>query len=100
MDFEKIFTENYLYIYNFALKLACHPQNAEDLAQQTFIAAFQKQEQLKDEKALKKWLASICYHQFLMFIRKNGAREETALEIDELENLGADLPESLPQPEE
>ena len=30
MDFDSIFKDNYLYIYNFALELSCHPQNAED----------------------------------------------------------------------
>lgn len=102
MTFENIFKENYLYIYNFALKLSCHPQDAEDLTQQTFFTAFKKFNQLKEEKALKKWLATICYNQFLMFIRKNGARirEETSTEIDELEKLGTELPACLPQPEE
>ena len=39
MDFGTVFTEHYVYIYNFALKLSCHPQDAEDLTQQTFMAA-------------------------------------------------------------
>ncbi len=100
MDFDTVFTEHYVYIYNFALKLSCHPQDAEDLTQQTFMAAFEKQGQLKDETALRKWLSTICYRQFLMTVRKRGAAEELPSEIEELERMGAELPEALPQPEE
>jgi DNA-directed RNA polymerase specialized sigma24 family protein len=36
MQFERIKEEYYRYIYNFAMKLSCHPQAAEDLTQETF----------------------------------------------------------------
>ena len=97
MNFENIFKENYLYIYNFALKLSCHPQDAEDLTQQTFMTAFEKENQLKDEKALKKWLASICYRHFLMFARSRGVTKESDLELEELETAGKILTEQFPQ---
>ncbi|MBP5284270.1 MAG: sigma-70 family RNA polymerase sigma factor [Treponema sp.] len=100
MNFDTIFQENYVYIYNFALKLSCHPQNAEDLTQQTFMTAYEKMDQLKEEKALRKWLTSICYRHFLIFLRKSAPVEETLAEIEALENMGAKLPELLPQPEE
>lgn len=100
MNFENVFKENYVYLYNFALKLTCHPQNAEDLAQQTFLVAFEKKEQLRDENALRKWLVSICYRQFLMLLRKSNTLEESDEELDEYEQEAQLLSGSLPLPEE
>ena len=67
---EEIIKNYGAYIYDYAWKLTCHPQQAEDLAQETFIQAWKHMEQLKEEAALKKWLRTICYHQFLMNCRK------------------------------
>ena len=100
MNYEDIFKENYLSIYNFALKLSCHPQDAEDLTQQTFMTAFEKENQLKDEKALKNWLNSICYRHFLMFVRSRGVTEESDLELEELETAGKIMKKTFPQAEE
>lgn len=100
MNFEDIFNENYLYIYNFALKLSCHPDNAEDLTQQTFLTAFEKKNQIRDAKAIRKWLTSICYRHFLMFMRKSGAAEESSIELEEAETAGKIIAQPLPQAEE
>lgn len=59
------------YIYNYALKLSCHPTAAEDLLQETFINAWQKIDTLENEDAVKSWLRKICFNNFLMKERKN-----------------------------
>lgn len=82
------------------MKLSCHPQIAEDLTQQTFVTAFEKEEQLKGEKALQKWLASICYRHFLMFLRKHNTVEESSEELAEYEQEANVLSASQPLPEE
>lgn len=100
LNFEQIFREYNLYIYNYALKLVCNPQTAEDLTQQTFMTAFEKQNQLQEEGALKKWLTTICYRHFLMYLRSSGACMETPADMEEMEMLGASLPDAGPEPEE
>ncbi|REC55679.1 hypothetical protein DRF62_05725 [Chryseobacterium piscium] len=45
-------------------------QNAEDIVQDSFITAIQKNHQLKDEKAIFGWLKKIVVNNALQFIRK------------------------------
>lgn len=101
MQFERIMEDNYKYIYSFAMKLSCHPQGAEDLTQETFLQAYRKLHQLKDDRAIKKWLSSICYNCFLMENRKSKAKMLDYIEdIEVLETEGEIYPASFPEPEE
>lgn len=70
MTIEDMINAHGTYIYNYALKLTCHPQKAEDIAQETFISAWKNLSKLKEERAIKKWLRSICMNHFLMEYRK------------------------------
>jgi len=89
------------YIYNYALKLTCHPTDAEDLAQETFIKAWKNLDGLKSELAIKKWLSTICYNQFLMKIRQKSSRiDELLEELQMLEQEGMMLNDSFPNPED
>ena len=94
--------ENYgRYIYNYALKLTCHPADAEDVMQETFLNAWRHLEELKEEKAARAWLTKICYNQFLMRIRSTARKtEELVEEYDLLEREGALLQDKFPGPEE
>lgn len=100
-DITEIFTDYYNYIYNFALRLSCHPEDALDLTQETFFKAWRKLDSLKEEEALAGWLRTICYHEFLMKIRKG---QETVLlpsdDWEALEQDGALLTFVRPLPEE
>ncbi len=100
MRIEELVHEYGAYIYNYALKLSCHPTDAEDIAQETFIQAWKKLESLQSEEAVKKWLKSICYHQFLMRIRKMGRHlEELVDEYELLEQEASLSKEIFPSPE-
>lgn len=101
MQFEKIMEEHYKYIYNFAMKLSCHPQRAEDITQETFLQAYKNIHQLKDDRAIKKWLRSICYNCFLMEYRKNKKEALNYVEdIEVLEQEGKIFSVRIPEPEE
>ncbi len=101
MGIEQLIDEYGAYIYNYALKLSCHPADAEDIAQETFIQAWKGLEGLRSEKAVKKWLTRICYHQFLMRLRRTGRRpEELMEELELLEQEGRILTDTFPNPEE
>jgi len=96
LDIDQIIQDYGNYIYNYALKLTCHPADAEDLAQDTFINAWKNLSGLKSEQALKKWLITICYNQFLMKIRQKSIRREELLEdFSILEQEGMLLYDSL-----
>ncbi len=100
-DITQIFNNYYVYIYNYALKLSCHPDDAADITQDTFVKAWMNINTLKDENALSKWLRTICYHEFLMKIRKNQSDKQMMLEDwDKLEEEGLLLKQDIPLPEE
>lgn len=100
MEIEKIMNEYGEYIFKYALKLTCHPQKAEDIAQETFIRAWKNLEHLQDEKAVKKWLRTICMNCFLMDYRKNNKKKiEYVEELEMLEREGK-LISILPEPDE
>ena len=49
---------------------------ADDLAQDTFLRAFQSMDQVKDDTKTKSWLFQIAYRIFLDHTRKNKRRQE------------------------
>ena len=101
MQFEETMEKYYKYIYHFAMKLSCHPQLAEDITQETFLQAYKKLHQLKDDQAIKKWLRRICYNCFLMEYRKNKKDVLNYVEdIKELEQEGEMFSLRIPEPEE
>lgn len=97
----EIYENYYTYIYNYALKLTCQPEDALDITQETFIKAWKKLESLEEEKAVAKWLRVICYHEFLMKIRDT--KPFTSISEEEflkLEGEGRLLASGYPLPEE
>lgn len=101
MDIEKLINTYGTYIYNYALKLSCHPSVAEDLTQETFIKAWQKLTTLKNQTAIKTWLRKICFNNFLMLERKN--KNNDALLYDDvsiLEKEGSLLTNNPPKPDD
>lgn len=101
MDIEKIINIYGNYVFNYAVKLTCNPSVAEDLAQETFINAWQKIDTLEDTNLIKAWLRKICFNNFLMRERKNKNYSELLYEdIKLLENEGELLSNIIPKPEE
>lgn len=49
---------------------------ADDLAQETFLRAFQKLDQLKEQTSEKAWIYQIGYRIFLDYIRKEKRRKD------------------------
>lgn len=92
LDIDRIVKDYGTYIYNFALKLSENTKDAEDLAQETFIKAWKNIETLKNSKAVKKWLRTICLNEFRMKIKKNNRMKVDYTEnIDELIKDGKNL---------
>ncbi|NTV79193.1 MAG: RNA polymerase sigma factor [Clostridiales bacterium] len=68
MNIEDVIKEYGSYLYHYALKLSCNPTDAQDLTQETFIKAWKNMQLLRDEGAIKSWLTSICYREFLLSV--------------------------------
>lgn len=71
MDITEIYEKYYQYIYNYALKLTCHPEDAMDLTQETFLKAMKNLNSLASKNALSSWLRKICFHEFINIAKKN-----------------------------
>jgi len=99
MTIEEIIHQYGSYIYHFAFRLTANSIEAEDITQTTFIYAWQGLTQLRDEKAIKKWLRIICYNEFKQLLKKKNKiyidRYET---IDDLENDAQYCKDLLPSP--
>jgi RNA polymerase sigma-70 factor (ECF subfamily) len=101
MDIAEIYQNYYSYIYNYALKLTCHPDDALDLTQDTFLKALEKLSTLESSNALSKWLGTICFHEFIDKTRKD--KKKYLIEMDDwnqLEQDGALLTNEVLQPED
>lgn len=88
LSIEKIIEEYGTYIFNIAYKLSGKTEQAEDIAQETFIKAWKHLNELKDHAALKYWLHTICINEFRMTLRKDSRQKITY--TDNLEALEKD----------
>lgn len=86
MEIEKLIKDYGSYIYNYALKLSCHPDTANDLTQETFINAWKNINSLNNISSIKPWLRKICFNLFLMNVRKEKSRIEIAYDAAEVLN--------------
>lgn len=86
MDIISVYNNYYKYIYNYALRLSCHPEDALDITQETFLTALKKIDTLKNEEAISGWLKSICFHKFIDDTRRN----KYIIEVENLTSLEND----------
>ena len=101
MNICDVYKNYYKYIYNFALKLTCHPEDALDVTQDTFLKAMEKLDTLEHEQALASWLRTICYHEFVNKVRKDP--KQLLVEPNEWEMLEKDgylMTDVILQPED
>jgi RNA polymerase sigma factor (sigma-70 family) len=88
MDIVQVYENYYQYIYHYALKLTCHPEDAMDLAQETFLKATKGKDTLISENAISSWLRTICFHEFLNMAKKR--EDKYLLDIEDICELEAE----------
>ncbi len=81
-------------LYNVALRLVGRPDEAEDVLQETFIAACQKIKQFKGKARLGTWLYRIATNNGLMRLR----RRTPAISLDELAESWEEAEPHIVQP--
>ena len=83
MDYEEIVDRNLDIIYRVAFSYCKHPQDAEDVTQNTFAKLLQTKEVFRDEEHIRKWLIRVaindCKNLWKSFQRRN---------VTSLEDLG------------
>lgn len=94
MPFEKLCRENYARIYNYILAKTGQKEIAEDLTQDVFLIAFQKEETLLCHEKPIAFLYTTAKHLVLEYYKKNKTKETeldeskiTAFEKDAFEEL-------------
>jgi RNA polymerase sigma-70 factor (ECF subfamily) len=74
------------FLYRFALSRVKDPDVAEDLVQETFLAALRSRESFKGRSAGRTWLIAILKHKIVDYIRKK-IREPSSDKIEALTGL-------------
>ena len=81
----RIFVQIYRIVGNVA--------DAQDLTQEAFIKALQRQDQLKDEQKAAHWLSRIATNTAIDFLRRNG--RATFCELDQAPESQTESPEQI-----
>ena len=71
-------------IYGFGLRMCGEREDARDIAQETFIKAFESLKALKEPKALKSWLYRVAANACLMKRRKGKFEPKSELSLEDL----------------
>lgn len=71
-------------IYRFLLKMTRSPEDAEDLAQETFVEAFRCLGRLRRHESFRSWICRIAWNKAIDHERRCGPRRKATLRMDEL----------------
>ena len=77
--------------YTLALRLVQVPEDAEDVAQDSFVKAFQALDNFKGESKFSTWLYKIIYNISIARLRK---KQLKAVQIDDEQNRNFDVSET------
>lgn len=86
-------TDNLRRIFVQIYRIVGNVADAQDLTQEAFIKALQRQEQLKDEQKAAHWLSRIATNTAIDFLRRHG--RVSFCEIDAAPESGGESPEDL-----
>lgn len=92
LDIAELVSEHHAAIYRYAYRLTGAQYDAEDLTQQTFLAAQQNLGQLREAAHGRSWLYAILRNGYLKMRRKRIPLPAASLELD-IDSIPEDLPE-------
>lgn len=77
-------------VYTLALKIVKNREDAEEVAQDTFVKAYSALNEFKGESKFSTWLYKIAYYRSLDYLKKNKRRVETStIDISEEYNIAS-----------
>src|SRR3982751_101850 len=74
--FEELYRRHFRRVYAIALRMTGSPEEAEDLAQETFTHLYNKIGSFRGESAFTTWLHRMTVNQVLMHFRRRKSRPE------------------------
>lgn len=81
--FELLVVEHQKIVYNLALRMLRHPEDAQDCAQEAFIKAYRSLPLFRGDAAFSSWLYRLTTNVCLDFLRKKKRREEQSLTFED-----------------
>lgn len=85
-DFEKIYKENYDFIFRYLLKLSGNRSLAEELTQETFFRAYMNISKLRNENKVSVWLCQIAKNSYYAYCNE----QKKLGQLDEAVNIPND----------
>ena len=82
LDLEELVEQYAGLLFGLARRLSGCPTDAEDLVQQTFLAAHAHRDQLRDTTKVRAWLCTILRNEFLKLVRSR--RRASTISLDAL----------------
>ena len=100
--FEALVTAYEKNVYNLALRMTGNAQDAEDMAQEAFLKAYNSLDSFRGESKFSVWLYRIVSNLCLDFLRRQKRRPASSLSVedDEGEETQLDIPDVSQSPEE
>jgi RNA polymerase sigma-70 factor (ECF subfamily) len=89
----RFISDNMRRIFVQIYRIVGNPADAQDLTQEAFIKALQRQDQLKDEQKAAHWLSKIATNTALDFLRRHG--RVTLCELDSAPEMSSETPEQI-----
>ena len=71
MDYEKLYNSYYMQVYSYAVALTNNPEQAEEIAQHTFVKALSSKVGYKGKSSELTWLCSIAKNLYYDELRRN-----------------------------
>ena len=71
MDYKKLYNSYYMQVYSYAVALTKNPEQAEEIAQHTFVKALSSKAGYKGKSSELTWLCSIAKNLFYDELRRN-----------------------------
>ena len=71
MDYEKLYISYYMQVYSYAVALTKNPEQAEEIAQHTFVKAISSKAGYKGKSSELTWLCSIAKNLYYDELRRN-----------------------------
>ncbi|MDB5225546.1 MAG: rpoZ [Candidatus Adlerbacteria bacterium] len=90
-DFEQQLAQHYGYLRRFAYNFVSTREEADDLVQDTFVAALESQS-FRGESLLQTWLSAILKFKALSYLRQKSRRQKTVVDGLEYESATETVP--------
>jgi RNA polymerase sigma-70 factor (ECF subfamily) len=94
MDVAQLVADHHESVYRYAFRLCGSAADAEDLTQQTFLAAHRSLGQLREPASARSWLWAILRNCFLKELRRSGPVPAADLNLD-LDAIPGELPDEV-----